>query len=886
MKITHVRYLQGPNLRSDHSGLLVQLALGTDAKFFLGWRPDTAEMDRALNLLRAVVPELAPLAGGDIDVLRQSRQPAAHLLLAACAALLQDHCILPAAGRVVAANRQQSLLFVPCDDRPLGLLAFKLAAACVAGLPALARGTDRGFVAGLREIRQTFLDHVQQNGLNQNALSMARAAALRDIPCYRIRGSNRLVQLGQGCHRRWLNGAVMPDTSSTGMAVAHDKLQTATLLATHGLPVTSPRLAHTLEQARQAARALGWPVVVKPRSTNKGVGVSTDISNADELELAFAQAMRYDHSVLIEKHIPGDDHRLLVVDGRFTAAARRMAAQVTGDGVRTVRQLVAALKRSRQQGLSDVVFIKGADVALDQEAARVLRHQGLDFDTVPATGRAVRLRGNANMSTGGTSVDVTREVHPDNRLLAERAARLIGLPIAGIDYQTTDIGRSWRAWTGAILEINAGPGLEPHLSATPDHDVPNLLLDHLFLAGGNGRVPLAGITGSLGKTTTCRMLAHILSAAGHVVALASTQGTFIGNETVRTGDLASGVYGAELLLDPTVTAGVFEMARGGLIKRGLGVDRVDVGAVLNVMDNRIGLEGMNSREDLARVKGLVPHNARSMAVLNADDPLCLAMKEGLQAPLVCLVSDRADNAAVPRHLAAGGMAVILEDRRGIPSIVLRRGDSMLGEMPVTDIPATWQGGFRPAILNAMFATAIASGMGIDFGISRKALGAFESSYATNPGRMNFIPGLPFQLLLTWADGPQALQELVRFVQGSHRDQGKTLVFYSIGNRPDDFIIDSAKAVAGGFTRYVCTEMEEDLRGRRPGEVADLLARGLREAGVPDDAIWIELSCEAANRHALSSTPAGALLVIETYHHEKVMAAVRKMTDKKTSIAGL
>ena len=884
MRITGNRYFHGPNQHGAQSGLLVQLALEADAKFFLAWRPGPTEMGRALDLLHAVVPELAIPEHTARDAFRQSRLPAAQLLLAACAAVLQEHCILPATGQVVAASGDHLQIFLPCDDRPLGLMAFRFAASCVASLPDLAHGTDRDRAARLQEIRQAFHGQVQRSALNQNALSMARAAALRDIPCYRIRGSNRLFQLGQGCHRQWLNGAVMPDTSSTGAAVSKDKLQTATLLALHGLPVTSPRPAQTLEQANQAAKALGWPVVVKPRSTNKGLGVCTDIADAGELELAFAQAARYDLSVLVEKHIPGDDHRLLVVDGRFTAAARRMAAQVTGDGLCSVRQLVAALKQSRQKGLSDAVYIKDVDVALDQEAARVLRHQGLDFDTVPVAGRVVRLRGNANLSTGGTSVDITREVHPDNRLLAERAARLVGLAVAGIDYQTTDISRSWREWPGAILEINAGPGLEPHVPATPEHDVPKLLLDRMFPAGSNGRLPLAGITGSLGKTTTCRMLGAILAAAGHVVALTTTQGSFIGKEAVRRGDRASGLCGAELLLDPAVTAGVFEMARGGLIKHGLGVDRVDVGAVLNVMDNHVGLDGANSREDLARAKRLVVQNARRMAVLNADDPLCMAMTENLQAP-VCLVSERVDDIALRRHLAAGGIAVTREDRGGMTSIVLRRGGEVLGELALADIPATYAGSFRPTTINAMFATAIAHAMGVDFEIIRATLGAFESTYEANPGRMNFIPGLPFQLLLAWADGPLAMQELAGFVQGSHGRQHRTLLFYSVGNRPDSFILDSAKAVAGGFDRYVCTEMEEDLRGRKPGEVAQLLARGLREAGVADDAIRIELSCSAASREALATTPAGGLLVLETYHHENVMTEVGKMTGRQASIAG-
>lgn len=818
MKIGKLRYLHGPNLHGDRSGLLVEVALETGPDFFRDWRPGPEEMDRALRLLRAFVPELAPPAGGDLDVVRQSPQPAAQLLLAACAALLQEHCIRPEQGHVAGASYDQLRLFIPCDDRAPGLLAFRFAAACVAALPALGRDAGHGLATGLRRQRQALLGHLRGSGPNRSALDIARAAARRDIPCYRIPGSSRLLQLGQGRHRQWLDGAMMPDTGSAAGTVSRDALQTAALLASHGLPVASPRLARTLEQAQQAAAALGWPVAVSPRATGAGLGASTAISNADELGLAFARAARHDRSVLVAKHIPGADHRLQIVGGRCTAAHRQMAAQLAGDGMPAVRQ----------------------------------------------------------------PVDVTRAVHPDNRRMAERAARLLGLAVAGIDYRTADISRSWRACPGAILAVDAGPGPQPQLPAMPDPDVPDMLIDRLFPAGSNGRVPLAGITGSLGKTTTCRMLAAILAAAGHVVALASTQGTAIGDEAVRAGDRASGICGAELLLDPAVTAGVFELARGGLIKHGLGVDRVDVGAVLNVLDNHIGLDGMNSREDLARVKSLVVRNARSMAVLNADDLLCLAMAENLQAP-VCLVSERVDDIAIRHHLAAGGMAVTREDRGGSPSIVLRGGGEVLGEMALMEIPATFGGRFRPAVLNAMFAAAIANGMHIGFEVIRSALASFESTYAANPGRMNFIPGLPFQLLLTWADGPQALQELARFVQGSLRDQDKTLVFYSVGNRPDGFIIDSAKAVAGGFTRYICTEMEEDLRGRQPGEVAHLLARGLREAGVPDEAIRIEPSCSAASRDALATTPAGGLLVIESFRPRNVMAEVRKVGAGGTAI---
>lgn len=404
------------------------------------------------------------------------------------------------------------------------------------------------------------------------------------------------------------------------------------------------------------------------------------------------------------------------------------------------------------------------------------------------------------------------------------------------------------------------------------------IADRLLPAAGGGRVPVAGITGSLGKTTTCRMLACILGAAGHQVALATTQGIYVGSKPLRLGDLAWGGNGAVLMQDPSVTAGVFEMARGGLIKRGLGLAGVDVGAVLNVHDNHLGLDGVHSRQALAQVKRLVVRHARKMAVLNGDDPLCLEMTKGLQVP-VCLVSEHPGRPELLRHLAGGGHAVLLESHQGLEHIVLRIGAAVLGRVAVAALPCSWNGAYRPAVANAMFALAVAHGMGVDFELGARALAAFESSYESNPGRMNFIAGLPFRLLLTWADGPQAYAGLARFVLNGDMPNDRTLMFCAVGNRQNEFITASARAVAGAFTRYVCTEMDEDLRGRPGGEVAALLAQGLRQAGVPEQAIVVEPSSDAACRRALAVTPAGALLVLATYRSDMAMAAVRSIWPK-------
>jgi len=390
-------------------------------------------------------------------------------------------------------------------------------------------------------------------------------------------------------------------------------------------------------------------------------------------------------------------------------------------------------------------------------------------------------------------------------------------------------------------------------------------------------IPTVGITGSLGKTTTCRMVAHIFTESGKVVALSTTQGAWIGDETIKIADCSRGDLAMELFLDPRSEAGVFELARGSLIDRGVVLDSVDVGVVLNVYDNHLGLQGINTREDLARVKRLVLEKARDVAVVNADDPLCMAMREVVTAPRICLVTLGPANAIIQQHQEAGGMVAYVEESHGDASLVMYDGTRLLSSIPASEVPVTWGGQFRPGISNALFAMAVAHSHRIDTTTIRRALRSFRSDHQQNPGRMNFVANLPYQLCITWADGPEAMRALAALFRDLKISGNKYLMMSAMGNRPDSFIKAQAEAVAGVFTQYIFSDWE-DLRGRRPREVAKLLASGALEAGDPEERITTAPSHAEALECAFARAEVGDLLVIVTYSGQKAW-------EKATALGG-
>lgn len=876
------KFFQGPNINAAGAGLLISIAEPPEEVHGLAeWMPppeELAAISGLINQLFPVVresrelPSIASFFAGDAS---------GPFLLALKLAeiILRDFSLAPQAGMILSQDCEHIRLFVPCDDERTGVTAWIFANEVLALLPRFSGYAPQKFAALLGGRYLEARRNLVIFGLNQSTLALARAALAREIPAYRLAVPGQFVQLGQGARGRRIMETLSDCTSSIGNMLSRDKLMTNLLLHRQGIPTPGTMLVSSTNEALAIARRRGFPLVVKPNSAAKGKGVTVEIASEEQLRVAFTKAAAHQGGVIIERHLTGDDHRLLVVGGRLIAAAKRQPAMVVGDGKKNVRQLLTELNDDPRRGLFPFERLL-EKVVFDEEAMERLAAAGLSFDSIPADGQAVSLRGAANISRGGTSVDVTELVHSDNRAMIERAARIIGLEVVGIDFLTPNISRSWKEIPCGVLEVNTPPGLRPHLGANHKRDVVGPIVANLFPGDNSGRVPTVGITGSIGKTTTSQMLARIIAASGRTVALSTTQGAWIGKEQVHEGDVAGGGMARTLLCDPGVDAGVFELARGGLLKSGLGLDALTVGVVLNVHDNHLGVDGLDSRDDLARVKRLVVERAKKLAIINADDPLCLAMWDFAGAEKICLVSMEPRNPALAGHRKSGGMAACLVDAEGRKELRVYESGQLVGAMEAGDIPASWKGNFTPAITNALFAMAIAHGLGIEFAVIKEELRQFQSTPDTNPGRTNFLAGFPFQFCLTWADGEAAVAGIAKFIDQLKVQGKKRLVFCSPGNRPNWYITSMGRAAAGHFDEYICCDWEE-LRGRPEGEAPALLRQGLLEAGVKSENIRMIFPHDEAMDQGLASALAGDLLVMATYSSCRIL---RKLgSDKENQL---
>jgi len=622
-----------------------------------------------------------------------------------------------------------------------------------------------------------FLDRERAAGLMPNSMRFARAAMARDMPVSLL--NQQTLQIGWGANARRFRSSFTDRTGSLAEKVSRDKYFSIQRLTRAALPVTEQRFARTLDQARAAAAELGWPIVLKPVALDQGRGVHVGVASDAELAKAFGAATDLqDRGVVIEAFVPGDDHRLLVVNGTMMMAARRIPGGVTGDGIQTVNALLDQLNADPRRGSdprSQLITIRR-----DDEALACLTAAGLTPDSIPDAGQFIPLRRTANISTGGTAVDVTDRVHPDNRVAALRAARLVGLDVAGVDFICPDISVSYREGGGAICEVNAQPGFRPHWLSNPDRDVNGEVLDALF-AGRPARIPTAAITGTNGKSTTAMMLHHIWQSAGKTAGVCATTGTWIGPDKVDTQNL-SGLPGAELLFgDPAVEAAILEMPRLGLIRFGQACDHYDVAALLNVQKDHLGQNGIETLEDMARLKSGVIVRARVAVVVNAEDPLCLQALDRVTAPRRILVAMRPDIPALAAHLDQGGDGIFVAPQDGTDWIVMARGTRRIPVMPVADIPATRDGLLRFNIMNAMFAIAMADAQNLPGSVIRRALSGFESSRDMNPGRYNLISGLPFSLLVDYAHNDTGVAELCRVVQEMPVSGRRLLAVQILGN---------------------------------------------------------------------------------------------------------
>jgi cyanophycin synthetase len=711
------------------------------------------------------------------------------------------------------------------------------------------------FAAELVEL----IDFAQRRQLGPSTGALVRAAEARDIPWMRLNDYS-LVQFGQGKYQKRIQATVTSETRHIAVEIASDKEETNRILGELGLPVPRQRVVRTAEAAAIAAERLGYPVVVKPLDANHGRGVSLDLRNGDQVRAAFEKAREHARSIVVENFLAGFDHRMLVIGGELVAVAKRVPGHVVGDGEHTIAQLVDIVNSDPRRGIGHEKVL--TRIELDAQAERRMAAKNVTRDTVLPNGELFFLRGTGNLSTGGTAIDLTDVVHPDNREMAIRAASAIGLDVCGVDFITSDVSQSHREVGGGICEVNAAPGFRMHVAPTEGkpRDVAGPVMDMLFPPGALARIPIAAVTGTNGKTTTARMLAHIHKMNGQTVGLATTDGVYIDGERTVAGDMTGPKSAQMVLHDPAVDLAVLETARGGLLRAGMGYRTCNVGAVVNVTADHLGMKGVDTLEHLAEVKRIVVEVARDCAVLNADDLHCLRMADHTKASRIAYVTMNPRHDLVRKHLRAGGLAAVLEEGINGQMITLYDKGAHLPLLWTHLIPATIEGKAMHNVQNAMFAAVMAYAMGVKVENIRQGLRTFDTSYFQVPGRTNVFDELPFKVILDYGHNPAAVQAMSDLAQRLECSGRRVCVLSAPGDRRDEDIRAIAR-IAGKSFDHIILRRDDDLRGRGTEEVPRMLQAELLESGFPADRIEVIPDEQAAIQAALDGAQRGDLVLI-------------------------
>ncbi len=725
---------------------------------------------------------------------------------------------------------------------------------------------------------ERFIVRGERSAFGPSTQALVDEAVSRDIPYIRLNTSS-LVQLGQGVHQKRIRATMTSNTSSVAVDIASNKELTLTLLSAAGLPVPRSQSVRRVDDAVRLANRIGYPVVVKPLDGNHGRGVMLDLRDDDAVRSAYQVA--YDESrngwVIVETFVTGKDYRCLVIDGKIAAIAERVPAHVIGDGTSTVTELVERTNADPRRGVGHEKVL--TRIKVDQAAIDLVADQGYAMDDVPPKDTQVLLTLTGNMSTGGISIDRTFEAHPENIEIAEEAARVVGLDIAGIDFIAPDITQPVRETGGGIVEVNAAPGFRMHTHPTigdPQY-IAKPVIDMLFPPGAPSRIPIVAVTGTNGKTTTSRMIAHIFKGIGKKVGMTSTDGVVVDERLIIRAD-ASGPRSAKMVLqNPRVDFAVFEVARGGILREGLGYERNDVGVVLNVQPDHLGLRGIDTLEQLADVKAViveaVPRNG--FGVLNADDPLVRAMRRRCSGRIIWFTMSEPGSeirTSVDDHCRRGGTAVVLEHSDKGDMIIVKQGRRSMQLAWTHLLPATFGGRATMNVQNAMAAAAAAFAAGASLHDIRQGLRTFSTNYYLAPGRLNEVQVEGRTVIVDYAHNAPGLRMLGDFVDktGDALDATTELghitrigVIATAGDRRDSDMIELGEVAARHFDVVIVRE-DNNPRGRARGRVAELVAEGVRGAmgdGVRCKQLEIVLDELEATRHAITVSNPGDLIVI-------------------------
>ncbi|HQZ82236.1 MAG TPA: cyanophycin synthetase [Pyrinomonadaceae bacterium] len=702
--------------------------------------------------------------------------------------------------------------------------------------------------------------------------SLVEEAENRDIPFIRLNDQS-LVQLGYGINQKRIQATTTANTNMISVDIAGDKAATKKLLGDMGVPVPNGYRIRDIDDLESTLERVGYPAVIKPLDGNHGKGATIGVINLEDAAVAFEKAKEYSRWVIVEQQLTGADFRALVVNNRLIAVAKRIPAHIVGDGKSTITELVEQTNLDPRRGFGheNVLTL----IELDQQSMRLIQNAGYTVDSVLKKGEIFFLKTTANISTGGTAIDVTDEVHPENVFLFERIARIIGLDVAGIDVIADNVAHPLRDVRGGIIEVNAAPGFRMHLAPSEGigRNVAEHVIDMLFPPGTPARIPIIAITGTNGKTTTTRLIAHILKNSGRNVGFTTTDGTYIGNQQIVMGDNTGPISAQLVLKDPTVEVGVLETARGGIIRSGLGFDHCDIGVVLNVAADHLGMKDVNTLEDLARVKSVIPRSVskKGFTVLNAEDPLVYDMRELTDGTVVCF-SMNENNPNIRKRAERGRTSCVYENGY----VTILKGKWKVRVEKAVNIPLTYGGRAEFMIQNVLAATLACFVHGVSLEDLRVGLTTFNAGTAQTPGRLNFVEIGDATVLMDYAHNPAGLQGLANFIN-KLPNKYRTVVVNGTGDRRDKDIIALGKIVGETFDRVVLRRGNY-LRGRDENATYELLKKGIAKSG-KEPTVRIIPESRDAIQHAVKYARKGELVVTLADRVPDDIKIVQDLRDK-------
>jgi cyanophycin synthetase len=871
MKIIDIKVMKGPNYWSARRHKLIVMRLDLEE---MEQRP-TDKIDGFLERLRSLIPSMqthrcSEGCDGGFFIRVKEGTWMGHVI---------EHIALEIqtlAGMDVGFGRTRETItpgvyhvVFSYYEESAGIFA---ARAAVKIAQALADGQPYDLDADIMEMKELR----ENERLGPSTGSLVEEAVKRKIPFIRLNKSS-LVQLGYGINQKRIQATVASTTSSIAVEIACDKEDTKNILDAAEIPVPKGRICVDEEDLLAAIKKIGYPIVTKPIDGNHGKGATTDLKNWEEALVGFEAAKKYSRKVIVEKFITGYDHRILVINYKFICAARRTPAAVVGDGQSTIQELINQVNSDPRRGYGHEKVL--TSIKVDVFTEKILADKNYTLDTILPKGEELWLKPTANISTGGTATDVTDLVHPSNVFMCERIARIIGLDICGIDIMAQDLSTPITENGGAILEVNAAPGFRMHLEPTDGlpRNVAEPVIDMLYPPGASARIPIIAVSGTNGKTTTTRMMAHIAKQMGYKVGYTTTDGVYIQNQLMMRGDCTGPVSSEFILKDPTVDFAVLECARGGILRAGLGFHNCDIAIVTNVAADHLGLQGIDTLEQLARVKAVAANSVlpEGYAILNADDDLVYNMKEGLSCKIALFSLDE-NNSRIKEHCNAGGLAAVYENG----FVTIMKGNWKIRIDKASNLPITFGGKAEFNIANVLPVVLASHIRNFKIEDVKQALETFVPSAAQTPGRMNMFHFKNFNVMVDYAHNTHGLIAIGKFVKQVEATK-RIGVIAGVGDRRDEDTISLGAEAAKIFDELVIRQ-DRNLRGRSEQEIIDLILQGIHSVDATKVVKVFKQEKESID-FVIKNAPKGAFITICSDVVPDALEQIMRLKEEEGSV---